>query len=288
MSLPSHAERALSFPCAGETLQAVLATPVAPTALCATGMVIVVGGPQVRIGSHRQFVLLARQLAAAGHAVLRFDVRGMGDSTGAARSFEGLHDDIAAAIEALLRAEPGVRQIALWGLCDGAAASLLYLDAKQDTRVAGVCLLNPWVRSEQSLARTQVKHYYRERLLQKAFWGKLLRGGVGRQALRDMACNLRRLLPSPGKPATERRPFQQRMASAWQAFDGAILVLLSDDDWTAREFEEHVRHSADWRGAAQRQRLGWHRIAGADHTLSKTEARQRVEQLTLAWLQDLG
>ena len=38
-----------------------------------TGVVIVVGGAQYRVGSHRQFVQMARLLAAAGYPVLRFD-----------------------------------------------------------------------------------------------------------------------------------------------------------------------------------------------------------------------
>ncbi len=47
------------------------------------GVLIVVGGPQYRVGSHRQFVLLARALAARGFAAMRFDCTGMGDSDGA-------------------------------------------------------------------------------------------------------------------------------------------------------------------------------------------------------------
>lgn len=54
------------------------------------GLLMVVGGPQYRVGSHRQFVLLARDLAAAGIPVFPFDYRGMGDSTGQARDFEGI------------------------------------------------------------------------------------------------------------------------------------------------------------------------------------------------------
>ena len=47
--------------------------------MVATAVLVVVGGPQVRAGSHRHFVQLARHLATHGHAVMRFDVRGMGD-----------------------------------------------------------------------------------------------------------------------------------------------------------------------------------------------------------------
>ena len=49
-------ERALTFDCCGERLVGVLAEPAAFSKL---GLVLVVGGPQYRVGSHRQFVLNA-------------------------------------------------------------------------------------------------------------------------------------------------------------------------------------------------------------------------------------
>ena len=64
-----------------------------------TGVVIVVGGAQYRVGSHRQFVQMARLLAAAGYPVLRFDFPGMGDSPGAPVAFEDSAPHIAAAEE---------------------------------------------------------------------------------------------------------------------------------------------------------------------------------------------
>lgn len=279
-----YAESAVAFPCAGETLQGVLARPAEPGASAAVGVLIVVGGPQYRIGSHRQFVLLARHLAAHGHAVLRFDVRGMGDSTGAQRGFEALHDDVAAGIGALMQVQ-GIERVALWGLCDGASASLLYMETTNDDRVAGVALLNPWVRSPESLARTHVKHYYRERLLQPAFWGKLLHGGVGLTAVRELGANALRAVRGLSSDST--LSFQQRMAAAWSRFEGEILVLLSEQDWTAREFKEHVRQSPDWKSALGRPGVQWHGITGADHTFSDRQARRQVEDVTLKWLQDM-
>ncbi len=81
----NFAERPVLFECEGEQLVGVIALPELRRAIA---VLVVVGGPQYRAGSHRQFVLLARRLAAAGFPVLRFDYRGMGDSTGAARTFE--------------------------------------------------------------------------------------------------------------------------------------------------------------------------------------------------------
>src|ERR1700760_457890 len=116
-------ERVLTFDCQGDALVGVLSEPSAPRE---TGVVIVVGGPQYRAGSHRQFVLLARAIARQGFAVLRFDVRGMGDSAGSPRDFENIGEDVDAAIAALMQQVPAVRQVALWGLCDGASAALLH------------------------------------------------------------------------------------------------------------------------------------------------------------------
>ena len=138
-------ESVLGFACEGEPLIGILAEP-SDGAVADVGVLIIVGGPQYRVGSHRQFTLLARHLAANGFAALRFDYRSMGDSPGETRDFLAVDADIAAAIDALLAARPALKRVALWGLCDAASAALLYLDSTRDPRVAGVALLNPWAR----------------------------------------------------------------------------------------------------------------------------------------------
>lgn len=277
-------ESTLSFACAGETLVGILARPAqTPSAL---GLVMVVGGPQYRAGSHRQFVLLARALAAAGHAVLRFDCRGMGDSEGQLRDFCSFDDDIRAAIDALQAAQPAVQRVVLWGLCDAASASLLYQQRQRDERVAGLCLINPWVRSAQTLARTQVKHYYRQRLRQREFWVKLLSGGVAVRAAQDLLNNLRQA--RGGRPAARAAiaalPFQEAMAQACLHFEGPMLLLLSGDDYTAKEFLEYAANSADWTAALARPQLRRLDLPEADHTFSNAGARAQVLAAMLAWL----
>ena len=142
-------EEAIAFPCAGEQLLGIIAHPEQAKR---TGVLIIVGGPQYRLGSHRQFLLLARVLSVAGYPVMRFDYRGMGDSTGEMRNFEAVDADIAAAIDAFMVACPELEHFVLWGLCDAASASLLYLHACEDERLSGFVLLNPWVRSVATLA----------------------------------------------------------------------------------------------------------------------------------------
>jgi exosortase A-associated hydrolase 1 len=279
----NYTEETTPFACEGDTLLGILAKPETPAE---TGVVVIVGGPQYRVGSHRQFVLLSHALAAAGYAVLRFDYRGMGDSTGAQSNFESVSADIAAAIDALQQRLPAIKQMVLWGLCDGASAALLYCHETRDPRVSGLCLLNPWVRSETSLARTQVKHYYTHRLMQKEFWTKLLRGGVALKALPGLVQNIRVAFTAARRSGatTSLLPFQHRMAAAWDAFNGNIFLLLSGDDYTAKEFLEYANKDAAWKNVLTHPRLVRHNLPGADHTFSSAGSRTQAEDLTLSWV----
>jgi len=275
----NYSEVAVRFTCDNEYLCGILARPEQPAD---SGIVIVVGGPQTRVGSHRQFVLLSRALAAAGFPVLRFDYRGMGDSSGAQRDFEHVTPDIRAASAALQAACPSVKRIVLWGLCDAAAALLLYWDDTHDPRIAGLCLLNPWVRSEATLAKTQVKHYYGQRLLQKAFWRKLLSGKLNLVgALTGFLGKLKQ-----ASAGIDSRPgFQDRMARGLRAFPGPVLLLQSGNDYTAREFLEYANSAAAWRGLLDRPNVTRIDIAGADHTFSSAGWRNAVAEACLKWLE---
>jgi exosortase A-associated hydrolase 1 len=278
-----YGERAVSFRCAGEDLVGVVASPDAAKPI---GVVIVVGGAQYRAGSHRQFILLARALATAGYPALRFDHRGAGDATGAMRVFTDLDDDIAAAIDELCRA-CALERVVLFGLCDAASAALMYSDARRDPRIAGFVLLNPWVRSEATLARVQVKHYYRERVLDPAFWRKLARGDVDvRGAVRSFAGALSATVgAAPRAPTPDARSFQQRMADGLDRFAGPVLLLLSGRDLTAREFVEHASSDLQWSALLARTTLDRRELPDADHTCSSARGRGDVERLAVEWLE---
>lgn len=276
-------ERAVSIPGPAGDMLGIVSLPPPGAPAQRTAVVVVVGGAQYRVGSHRQFVLLARHLAAAGHPVLRFDLPGMGDSPGEFTPFEETTPHIGAAINALQTACPSADKVVLWGLCDGASASLLYVQATADPRVAGLALLNPWVRSEASLAKARVKHYYRQRLLEPAFWAKLFKGGVGWAALHSLFGNLARMGSSPGQP----QAFQHRMAEGWHRFTGPVLLLLSERDLTAQEFSEYADAEPAWAGWREKAGLTKQCLAGADHTCSSPEALVAVEVQTRDWLSQI-
>ncbi len=255
------------------------------------GIVIVVGGPQVRTGSHRQFILLARRWARAGIPVLRFDCRGKGDSSGEFIDFENLDEDIAAAIDALIENCPALEEVCLWGLCDGASAILMY--AWRDPRVSGVAILNPWVRTEDGIARAYLKHYYARKLLQMAFWKKLLGGsiniGTSLAALFAMLRSAGRGNREPGEidhTISAQPPFPERMASGLERFSGRVLVILSGADLTAKEFLDFLARSPHWRRLIGADNVVRHDLAEADHTFSRRVWRDRVAEWTLDWVRE--
>jgi uncharacterized protein len=287
-------ESALSFACEGEQLVGVLSRPLETASDLA--LLVVVGGPQVRAGSHRQFTTLCRAVAAAGVPAMRFDARGMGDSSGPLHTFEQIGPDIGAALDALQARLPEVRRVVLWGLCDGASAALMHAcdrmaHGQPDSRVAGLVLINPWVRSTQTLARAHVKHYYWNRLRQGGFWAKLLRGGVALQAARDLMDNLRRMRrAAAAAPRAAGRavalPFQERMLHGAESFDGPVLWALSGRDYTAKEFKELVSMNERWQAVLDRASATRLDMAEADHTFSSRRDEQSLTAATVKWLRD--
>jgi exosortase A-associated hydrolase 1 len=213
----------------------------------------VVGGPQHRVGSHRQFVLLANDLAAQGYAVMRFDYRGMGDSTGEPRTFENVGEDLRNAVDHFLSRVPEVTEVVIWGLCDAASAALFY--AHLDPRVTGMVLLNPWVRTAQGEARTYLKHYYLRHAFSAAPWAKLLRGQFD---LAGSAAYFVRNLRQAGAGGTPALP--ERMARGLARFKGRVLFILSGNDLTAKEFSDMAAGSKRWRRLLQSPKVVQRRL----------------------------
>lgn len=275
-------EHAVIFRLADERLLGIVATPEEPSDC---GVLIVVGGPQYRVGSHRQFLLLSRRLAAAGYPVMRFDYRGMGDSSGAMRTFEDVADDIGAALDAFEQSCSTIRRVVLWGLCDAASSALLYVHSARDSRIAGLALLNPWVRSEASLAQTHIKHYYGQRVLQREFWIKLLSGRLRVfESVRGLMSNALKARGPGNSAQNESRPFQDRMAEGLKQFSGRVLLILSGEDYTAKEFLEYAGSNKAWSGLVSADRISRVDLPDADHTFSAQALRLQVEDATLDWL----
>jgi exosortase A-associated hydrolase 1 len=274
-------ESGLVFECEGDSLVGVLHAP--PGGARRPGVLVIVGGPQYRVGSHRQFTLMARDLAAAGFPVLRFDYRGMGDSDGAPRSFEAAGADITAAIAAFSAAAGGsLDGVVLFGLCDAASAALMY--GAREPSVKGMVLANPWVRSEAGEAKSYVRHYYGRRLLQGSFWRKLLAGET--RILASIRDFMRKLAASRAGSAGGGG-FVAAMHAGLLAFRGPVLLFQSGRDLTAGEFDDLCADDADWRSALQAPGIELVRLADADHTFSRRDHLDEVARRMVAWMREL-
>ncbi len=281
-------EFAVLFDCEGEQLVGIVATP--RLTIGDVGVLVVVGGPQYRAGSHRQFVLLARYLANQGWPCMRFDYRGMGDSTGGQRDFEDVNADIRAAVDTFIAQSPSVKRVVLWGLCDGASASCFY--APLDSRIAGLVLLNPWVRTAEGDAKVMLKHYYRNRFLSADFWKKFLGGGVSVVGAIKSFVKTARQSRAPMQGCDEvsvaEQPFDlpRRLAERLNSANRPFVVILSGRDFVASEFEHLLGCNADWKRLMVVGEL--ERIDEADHTFSRAVWRERAERLSGNWIARLS
>lgn len=253
------------------------------------GILVIVGGPQYRVGSHRQFLLLARDLASRDIPVMRFDCRGMGDSEGEHAGFLGLAPDIRAAIDEFFRRTAGLSEVVLWGLCDAASAAMMY--APSDNRVTGLVLVNPWVRTEKSEGRAYLRHYYARRIVNPRVWKRALTGGFHpKSTLRSVWAEVCKAAgrgeagPHGSGLAAPETDYTVHMLRSFAGFGGRALFLLSGNDLTAAEFEDTVRGLPEWRRAMSRATVTVVRLPEADHTFSSHVWRAEVTGETLEWL----
>lgn len=284
-------ERTVIFACGQDKLLGILHRPAATSPRCA--MVLVVGGPQYRAGSHRQFVLLSRALADSGVAVFRFDYRGMGDSTGKYAGFQGIEDDLRCAIDTTLANVPEVDSVALWGLCDAASAIAMY--AGVDARVQRIVLVNPWVRSAAGAAEVIVRTYYRERLFDHRAWKQLLlQPGKWLSAIISVGGNLQRAFLTGGAKAKGTvktgsyglpdTALPERVFLGLQRYQGLTGIIVCEKDLTGQEFQQAARSRAEYEGILGRPNVVKSVISGADHTFSRSVWRDEVVDLTREWL----
>ncbi|MCJ8322129.1 MAG: hydrolase 1, exosortase A system-associated [Colwellia sp.] len=240
-------------------------------------VIIVVGGPQTRVGSHRQFLLLARQYAKQGIDVLRFDYSGAGDSEGDVTEFTEITADIGAAVDVLLKQNTSINHITLWGLCDAASAILIYLAKTKDERIKQVILLNPWVRQVSTEAKVYLRTYYFKRFFQKSFWKKLLKGHLKTRSTVNDIKNFQRL----SKQKQIEHNFVDLMLYGSLSFSGTINVILSGNDLTADEFNLLIKSDGRWQKLLKGSTHIIETVKNANHTFSTSLWHKQMSELSL-------
>ncbi len=243
------------------------------------GMIIVVGGPQTRVGSHRLFVYLARALAKKGVTVFRFDYRGAGDSEGTVSTFSDIQDDIDAAIKTFQLRHSDITDLALWGLCDAASAILLYLSEKpEQAKIKRIFLVNPWVRQAQTQAKAYLRGYYIKRFLSKNFWQKLLTGKIKTKSTFSDIQKFHQQSQTSNN-INKQDNFVTEMLRGLNQFSGTCDILLSGNDLTADEFKLLIKIDKHWRHAMARATINKQTIDHTDHTFSHRD--KQIELIRL-------
>jgi len=278
----------------------LLEVPAGASARC--GVLFVVGGPQYRVGAHRQFVRWSRRFNAAGHATCRFDRAGTGDAPGQRAALLDCGAELRSTLETAAAAT-GINRWVVFGLCDGATLALLHL--VNHPAVAGLVALNPWAPvAAAAQSQALVREYYGPQLLSRAFWGRLLRGEVKVVgALREWWQHrkvARGRAGQPAAPATDATMLEHAAANSGldsaevalakalltNATDCTVPVLwaLSGNDRTAAEFRAMVAGSVSWQAVLARAEATRLELPEADHTLSKATDHEQFGAAVLAWL----
>ena len=223
--------RLLTLACEGSQLGASL-----DGAEGRTGVLIVTGGSQTRIGSHRMFERLARSLAQNGYSCLRFDRRGVGDSDGEDPDFRANGPDIAAAAAALREHCAQIERTIGFGLCDGATSLGLF---GASAGLAGLIMVNPWlVEAEAGApAPAAIRHHYRQRLMSIEGWKRLFGGSVSYDKLLKGLLKIARPQP-PSSLASE-------VGDALARASLPVELILARHDSTAVA-AAHVWNSTDF------------------------------------------
>lgn len=229
--------RLLSFTCEAAALGGSL-----DEAGGSTGLLIVTGGSQTRIGSHRMFERLAASISSAGYPCFRFDRRGVGDSEGEDPGYRNSGPDIEAASRAFRAACPQIDRIVGFGLCDGGTALSLF---GAEAGIDALLLANPWFVEAETDAppAAAIKQHYRDRLMSVEGWKKLLSGSVSYKKIFKGLMKV--AAPPPADLADE-------VARALSARSLPLTMLLARRDGTAVAAAD-VWNSPRYRSIRERQ-----------------------------------
>lgn len=264
--------RHFTFSCAGETLAGSI-----DKASASTGLLIVSGGNELRSGPFGSHAALAENLCTAGFSVMRFDRRGVGDSSGNNAAFADSAADIAAAVKAFRAQHRSLRRVVAYGNCDGASALML----AQGLEIDALVLANPWTfepepepepaaaepEPQAALPPAAIRAHYLRRLLDISAWKRLLSGKVEVGKLAGS-------LAAAVMPAPPPSSLAQQMAEGLAAFAGPATILIAQNDRTAQAF------LANWDKADPRLR----QCPGAGHSFAEPQARIWLQGQLLAAL----
>jgi hypothetical protein len=105
--------------------------------------------------------------------------------------------------------------------------------------------------------------------------------------VRAAAASLGRFIVSAARRKPQAALLPDRMAEGLARFGGLVLLLLSGNDLTAREFADVAAGSARWQNLLAQRGVTRMDLAEANHTFSRAEWRDEVARCTAKWVRAL-
>ena len=253
-----------------------------------TAIIVLNTGCEHHVGPHRMYVPLAREWAALGHAVFRFDLGGIGDS----RTPDGVQDYLAYPAHALgdiraaiteVQSRCGASRVMLVGICSGGWHA--FQAARNGFPVDGILAVNAplYFRegsdySRQELSDQRELRRYSHSLTNLDKWKKALRGRASVATFAWVSVvgfwrSIRSNLVAAGlrlRPAGLEADLQGIVARGIRA-----CFAFSEADLTLGYFELRAKGSI----RRSRGQIEWVVVDDADHTFRPLRAQAALRTL---------
>jgi pimeloyl-ACP methyl ester carboxylesterase len=261
-------------------------------------VVFVNAGAIYHIGWARMHVEMARELAEAGIASLRFDLAGIGDSEappgGGPRLYSALSGDMRAAIDWL--EARGIHDLTVFGTCSGAYQA--FHAAISDRRITRIALVNQLCFVWGPAYAMQLEAWRRTKATEVAARNDVLDTAISAFSARGL---LARTIPpakqvikfalrhamnlfARGKVLRRGGNVVERWFADLSARGTRVLLIYSDNDPGLAELERYMGpegcRATALPGVIKRT------IENADHTFTPAEARRQLRETLHAFLME--
>lgn len=253
------------------------------------GVILLNAGVIHRVGPNRLYVKMARNLAAMGFVVLRFDFSGIGDSKARADNLPFQKSVVTETREAIncLNTVRGIEQFVLSGICSGARIS--FQIACCDSRVIGMALINAQTYQYGAsdalksyiIKRKDTRYYWKIALFNPNSWLKAIQGKVDYQAImRAIGFQLKSLFDRKKKVWSERNKVVADFRLLTERGVRLLLVYSEGDpglDYFQMILGDEI-HDLDSNG-----KLNVEIMQRVDHTLTSLSSQEHLLEVVGNW-----
>lgn len=255
------------------------------------GLLLLNGGPVPRAGSGDLSAYLSDRLASRGVPCFRFDLQGLGESTGPSwsdgdlfwrKAQRGFNDAAVTELVEYLCHRFELRGLMLGGLCAGGVLSLRVARGLGE-RLRGFVLLEPNIRASPAVTRRQK---FARQLSRLGSLDELLdiMAGSGRYArlFRPLHPLLKRLIARRA-PRRLPRDAQRGTVSQWRQVtcDGVPTLIVVAQD---RDIDHYIEEVVKTFPQSKRAAIRTVRIPDSNHILLADDSRRKTADALCAWV----